>query len=71
MVDALTVSAITIGRLGLVCTDEVAPALQHFIRQWYVLCSKRLWCPVYFACHFYTLRIYLFATFAVVIIADW
>lgn len=26
--------AITIGRLGLVCPQEVAPSLQHFIRQW-------------------------------------
>jgi transportin-1 len=27
-------TAITIGRLGLVCPDEVATVLQHFIRQW-------------------------------------
>ncbi|XP_043231916.1 transportin-1-like [Amphibalanus amphitrite] len=27
-------TAITIGRLGLVCPKEVAPHLQHFIRQW-------------------------------------
>ncbi|CAD5125177.1 DgyrCDS13420 [Dimorphilus gyrociliatus] len=27
-------TAITIGRLGLVCPEEVAPSLQHFIRQW-------------------------------------
>ncbi len=28
--------AITIGRLGLVCPQEVAPMLQQFIRQWCV-----------------------------------
>lgn len=27
-------TAITIGRLGLVCPKEVAPHLQHFVRQW-------------------------------------
>lgn len=26
--------AITIGRLGLVCPQDVAPLLQQFIRQW-------------------------------------
>ena len=30
------VVAITIGRLGLVCPQEVAPMLQQFIRQWCV-----------------------------------
>jgi len=35
-----TVTAITIGRLGLVCTDDVAPVLQHFIRQWYVFFAR-------------------------------
>lgn len=28
------VTAITIGRLGLVCPEEVAPVLHLFIRQW-------------------------------------
>ena len=32
------VTAITIGRLGLVSAVEVAPKLQLFIRQWYVSC---------------------------------
>lgn len=27
-------AAITIGRLGFVCPQEVAPQLQHFIRPW-------------------------------------
>lgn len=27
-------TAITIGRLGLVCPQDVAPLLQRFIRQW-------------------------------------
>ena len=30
------VSAITIGRLGLVCPQEVAPMLAHFVRPWCV-----------------------------------
>ena len=34
-------SAITIGRLGLVCPQDVAPALQQFIRPWYV--CRCLW----------------------------
>jgi len=42
------VTAITIGRLGLVCTDEVAPMLQHFIRQWLVFVASKnhltIWC---------------------------
>lgn len=29
-------AAITIGRLGYVCPQEVAPQLQHFIRPWWV-----------------------------------
>lgn len=29
-------AAITIGRLGFVCPEEVAPVLQSFIRPWYV-----------------------------------
>ncbi|BES91280.1 IBN_N [Nesidiocoris tenuis] len=29
-------TAITIGRLGFVCPHEVAPMLQHFVRQWCV-----------------------------------
>ena len=29
--------AITIGRLGLVCSNEVAPCLQQFIRPWFVM----------------------------------
>lgn len=27
--------AITLGRLGLVCPNEVAPELQQFMRHWY------------------------------------
>lgn len=34
----LYLSAITIGRLGYVCPQEVAPQLQHFIRPWWVAC---------------------------------
>lgn len=30
----VSVAAITIGRLGYVCPQEVAPQLQHFIRPW-------------------------------------
>lgn len=32
----LYVIAITIGRLGLVCPQEVAPMLAHFVRPWCV-----------------------------------
>ena len=32
----LYVLAITIGRLGLVCPQEVAPMLAHFVRPWCV-----------------------------------
>lgn len=32
-------AAITIGRLGFVCPQEVAPQLQQFIRPWWVTCQ--------------------------------
>lgn len=30
-------TAITIGRLGFVCPEEVAPSLPQFVRKWYGL----------------------------------
>lgn len=47
--------AITIGRLGLVCPQEVAPMLQQFIRQWcvtfyFILLASSFCCRSYRAC---------------------
>lgn len=55
--------AITIGRLGYVCPQEVAPMLQQFIRPWCVLFN--LFFLIHFSSLFLSLSISLLDIFSV------